>query len=102
MMGIYKVNFNAAVDSINNRTGACIIIRDYMGNVMGSSVQTLQACFSPKIVESTAFFRGILFAVESSLVPAMVEIDVKSVDLVILGVAPPTIIGVIIGDISSP
>ena len=74
----------------------------HMGGFMGSSFQEIHTCFSPQVSVEVAWFRGILFVVESDIVSAIVESDVKSeVDLGNLGVIPAPNIGVIIVDIFS-
>ncbi|KAI9169066.1 hypothetical protein LWI28_006411 [Acer negundo] len=45
------------------------------GLVMGVSSQRLEAGFNPEVTEAVALFRGIAFAEEASLVPAVIESD---------------------------
>ncbi|KAK3183452.1 hypothetical protein Dsin_030738 [Dipteronia sinensis] len=55
--GIYKVNTDAAMHNTFNCIGDGIIIRNHMGEVMGSYVQSFHA--------AVALLCGILFHVES-------------------------------------
>ncbi|KAK3195602.1 hypothetical protein Dsin_026912 [Dipteronia sinensis] len=67
---------------------------------MGCSTQVLEACFSPQVAEATAIFRGIVFAMDSGLVPAVIESDAKTVvELINSGKVPLDDIGTIIADI---
>ncbi|KAK1577678.1 hypothetical protein Q3G72_023755 [Acer saccharum] len=81
--GLFKINTDAAVCSNRNLTGIGIVIRNHEGGVMGCSSQSFTANFSPQVAEATAIFRGILFAVDTGLLPAVVESDAKTiVDLI--------------------
>ncbi|KAK3230321.1 hypothetical protein Dsin_002202 [Dipteronia sinensis] len=100
VVGIYKVNTDAAIQSAHNRVGIGIMIRDNMGNVMGCSTQVLEACFSPQVAEATAILRGISFAIDSGLLLTVFESDAKVVvDLINSGTAPRDETGTVIADI---
>ncbi|TXG48328.1 hypothetical protein EZV62_027622 [Acer yangbiense] len=84
------------------RIGVGIVIRDHEGLIMVSSAQSISTSFLPQVVEAMALLQGIKFAMDTSLVPAIIESDAKSVvDIIRTGVAPLTDIGVIINDILS-
>ncbi|KAK3182976.1 hypothetical protein Dsin_030262 [Dipteronia sinensis] len=98
--GPYKVNMDAAIRIDENRVGIGIVIRDQFRCVLGSSTQSLVACFSPQVAEATALLRSIMFAVDSGLIPAVVESYANDVvDLVNSGLPPLTHIGTVISDI---
>ncbi|KAK2646956.1 hypothetical protein Ddye_022151 [Dipteronia dyeriana] len=55
------------------------VIREYEGQVMGTSVQRLDAGYSPEIAEAVAILCGIVFAEESGLMPVVDESDTLGV-----------------------
>ncbi|KAK2646057.1 hypothetical protein Ddye_021252 [Dipteronia dyeriana] len=95
----YKVNTYAAISSDEMKMGLGIIIRDNKGAVMASSAQYLNAGYSPQVAEAMAIFRGLQFAVDTGLVPCMIESDAQVViNLLISGVPPLSDVGLIIQD----
>ncbi|KAK2645541.1 hypothetical protein Ddye_020736 [Dipteronia dyeriana] len=78
------------------------MIRDHNGHVRRSSIQSLTVSFSFQITKAVAIFRGLVLAVNSGLLPLVVESSTKAViDMINSGVAPQADIGVIIHDILS-
>ncbi|KAK3219281.1 hypothetical protein Dsin_013251 [Dipteronia sinensis] len=98
--GMLKINTDAAVCSNRKIIGIGIVIRDHEGCVLGCSSLSIVANYSPQVAEATAILRGILFAVDTGLLPAVVESDAKSVVDLIIAVAPPLgNVGTVITDI---
>ncbi|KAK2642117.1 hypothetical protein Ddye_023880 [Dipteronia dyeriana] len=98
--GAYKVNTNAAIFSTQRRIGFGIIVRDHAGDAMGSSSQSLIACLSAQIAEAMAVLCGIIFTVETGLLPTVIESDSKSVvDLINSGKAPIANVGIVIRNV---
>ncbi|KAK3217644.1 hypothetical protein Dsin_011614 [Dipteronia sinensis] len=62
-----------------NSTGVGLVIRDHCGTVVASSSQQVEAYFSPQIAEAVAILRCMIFAVDSGLVPAVIESDALGV-----------------------
>ncbi|KAL5774840.1 hypothetical protein ACOSP7_012397 [Xanthoceras sorbifolium] len=59
--------------------GLGVVIRDSKGLVMLSSSRNLDACYSPNIAEAKAILFGMQLAIDSGLLPAVVESDSSSV-----------------------
>ncbi|KAK2642149.1 hypothetical protein Ddye_023912 [Dipteronia dyeriana] len=99
---MYKVNTDAAIKGGQSRVGVGIVVRNHSGLMMGSSSQNIVAFFSPQVAEAMAILRGIRFAVDSGLLPAVVESDAKAVvELVNGGVGPLADIGSVVLDFLS-
>ncbi|KAK1560929.1 hypothetical protein Q3G72_032435 [Acer saccharum] len=95
--GLFKVNMDVAVSGRHNRIGIGVVGRNHSGLVMGSSLQSISACFSPQVAEAMAILRGIRFA---TLI--CVESDAKVVvGMINGGVAPLADIGLVVQDILS-
>ncbi|KAK3229592.1 hypothetical protein Dsin_001473 [Dipteronia sinensis] len=98
--GIYKINTDAAFKGYSNQGGVGIIVRNSDGHVMRSSIQKIAICSSPLIVEAIAILKGLHFAVDSSLLSAVLESDAKwVVDLINNEGKSDADIGVIVSDI---
>ena len=96
------MNKDAVECGANQRIGIGIIVRNHDGLVMGFFTRIVSALFSPQIEEAAAMLRGIKFAIDTELLPAVIESDVKSVvDLVRFGTIPYADVGVVIVDILS-
>ncbi|KAK1563230.1 hypothetical protein Q3G72_024427 [Acer saccharum] len=54
----YKLNTDAAVDSVNGRVGFGIVIRDSAGSVLAASAQRMDFDYSPRVAEVLALLRG--------------------------------------------
>ena len=88
------------MDVRNQRVGVGVVIRNHLGWVMASSVQWLEASFSPQVVEAVAILRGIEFVVDTGLVPAVVKYDVLGVvNLINYGQFVSTEVGLVVDDI---
>ncbi|KAL5839914.1 hypothetical protein ACOSQ4_012522 [Xanthoceras sorbifolium] len=59
--------------------GLGVVISDSKGLVMLSSSRNLDACYSPNIAEAKAILFGMQLAIDSGLLPAVVESDSSSV-----------------------
>ncbi|KAL5834449.1 hypothetical protein ACOSQ4_013946 [Xanthoceras sorbifolium] len=57
-------------------TGFGIVIRNHWGEVLTSSAQRVESAFSALIAEAFGVLRGLVFARDSGLLPAIVESDV--------------------------
>ncbi|KAK3194307.1 hypothetical protein Dsin_025617 [Dipteronia sinensis] len=81
--GVYKINTDAAINECYKVIGVGVIIRNYRGEVYASFTQRILACFSPPVAEATAILRGLRFAIDSGLLPVVLESDAKwVVDLI--------------------
>ncbi|KAK4846165.1 hypothetical protein QYF36_013861 [Acer negundo] len=60
-----------------HRIGFGIMVRNHEGYVMCSSGQAITACFSPQVAEASTLLRGIRFFIDTGLLSAVVESDVK-------------------------
>ncbi|KAK2659188.1 hypothetical protein Ddye_005721 [Dipteronia dyeriana] len=93
--GMYKINSDAAILLV----GLGAIIRDFNGQMMASAVQKMVAGFFLQVAEATAILRVIRFAVDSGLLPAVIESDNKAVvDLINSDCCSCTDIRVVISD----
>ncbi|KAK2634880.1 hypothetical protein Ddye_029672 [Dipteronia dyeriana] len=99
-VGVFKANTDASVCVAAKKIGIVIIVRDHEGEVLGSSTQKMEACFSPQVAEATAILHGIRFVIESGLLLVIVESDAKKVmDHSRLGNKTSADVGTIINDI---
>ncbi|KAK9997417.1 hypothetical protein SO802_022103 [Lithocarpus litseifolius] len=73
--GLCKVNVDAATFNDIRSTGAGIVIRDSMGQVVAALCRKLEAPFSPLEAESKAFEAGILFALSCGFTGVGLEGD---------------------------
>ncbi|KAK2661430.1 hypothetical protein Ddye_000004 [Dipteronia dyeriana] len=86
---LYKINTDAtllderSIVGVGVGVGVGVVIRDHLGQVMGTAALKLEASYSPKLAEAVAIRRGIEFALEIGLVPAVVEsVALGVVDLI--------------------
>ncbi|TXG67927.1 hypothetical protein EZV62_009202 [Acer yangbiense] len=60
--GSFKINSDAAVRVNNQLIGVGIVVRDSCGRVCASSVNRINACFSPSVAEAIAIRNGLRLA----------------------------------------
>ncbi|KAK2656308.1 hypothetical protein Ddye_009360 [Dipteronia dyeriana] len=102
LAGIFRINTDATIQDSNQLIGVGEIVRDSGGQVLASSVQRFSTCFSPHVAEATTILRGLLFAVDSGLLPAVLESDARwVVDLIDSNETAFADLGVVICDIVS-
>ncbi|KAF5461926.1 hypothetical protein F2P56_017985 [Juglans regia] len=77
MPGLYKLNFDAAVDLKNRRIGIGIVIRDSNGEVMVTVCSRKDHVISPFIAECQALKRSIDLCKELGFGAVMMEGDAK-------------------------
>ncbi|TXG67924.1 hypothetical protein EZV62_009199 [Acer yangbiense] len=81
--GSFKINSDAAVRVDSQLIGVGIVVKDSCGRVCASSVNRINACSSPSVVEAIAIRNGIRLAGDTDLLPAVLESDAKwVVDLI--------------------
>ncbi|KAL5846016.1 hypothetical protein ACOSQ3_009540 [Xanthoceras sorbifolium] len=85
---MYKINCDTAICANGNCVRIEVIIRDSSRDVMLSALKTIVAGLSPSIVEASAIHAGIKLAVETGLLPAIVESDSLSVVNLLLARQP--------------
>ncbi|KAK3221602.1 hypothetical protein Dsin_008627 [Dipteronia sinensis] len=97
---LYKINVEAAIKVQDNCVGVGIVICNHCGLIMGSSAQRIDVNFSIQIAEAVAILRGIVFAKDMGLLPAVVESDALGVvNLTNTGSAISADVGVVFSDI---
>ncbi|KAL5769450.1 hypothetical protein ACOSP7_013604 [Xanthoceras sorbifolium] len=102
IVGLFKINTDAAVDEFNGRASIGVIIRDCHGLVMASCAQGFKASYSPPIAEALAILRGLRLIIDSRLVPVRLESDAKSiVNIVLANFATLSEIRIVIEEILS-
>ncbi|KAK2641549.1 hypothetical protein Ddye_023312 [Dipteronia dyeriana] len=95
--GSYKFNIDAAIDVCHLRVGLNMVIRDHTGFMMASSAQRINAI---QIVEVLAILRGLVFTIESGLLPVVVESDtLEVVNMINFGSHIHAEVCLVIGDI---
>ncbi|KAK3217805.1 hypothetical protein Dsin_011775 [Dipteronia sinensis] len=98
--GVFKINTDAALNFRNNISGIGVAIRDCNGHVMASLCQHIGTAYQPQIAETLAILRCLKLAVETGLVPAVVESDALSVvNAITSKMVPNTEVGMVIHDI---
>ncbi|KAK1581615.1 hypothetical protein Q3G72_007412 [Acer saccharum] len=84
----------------SNMVGLGLIIRDHSGSVMASSAQGFESKLSPDVAEATGILRGINMAMESGLLPLVIESDAQHVvNLINSDISVSSDIGLVIYDI---
>ncbi|KAK3204209.1 hypothetical protein Dsin_018255 [Dipteronia sinensis] len=81
-VGLMKESFDlpdAALDLGRNCVGLGIIIHDCFGEVMAVAAMRVNAGYSPLVAEAVALLRGMEFAWDTGLHPAVVESDALGV-----------------------
>ncbi|KAK0602442.1 hypothetical protein LWI29_033421 [Acer saccharum] len=71
----YKINCDAAMDSVGGRIGFGVVIRDHLGFVLASCSQVMAASFGAAMAETMAIYRGLLFSRDCGLGPCHLESD---------------------------
>ena len=79
MVGMYKLNTDAALDVRGNVVGVGLVIWDRVGRVMATSAQRVVASFTPPVAEASTVLRGLQLAVDASLLPIEIESDALEV-----------------------
>ncbi|KAL5845981.1 hypothetical protein ACOSQ3_009505 [Xanthoceras sorbifolium] len=74
-----KINTDASLDTQHGVIGFGIVIRDHLGAILASNAQRIIAGFSVQIVKTLGILRGLKFARDSSLLPAVLKSDAMSV-----------------------
>ena len=59
--------------------GLGMVVRNHLGRVMASRAQHVVGIFSPHVVKAMGILRGIRFAMDSGLVPLVMESDALNV-----------------------
>jgi hypothetical protein len=77
--GKYKVNWDAAIDTVNKRLGIGLIVRNHNGLVIAARSQTKMGCLEPVAVEELAAFQAIEFSIELGLQDIILEEDALQV-----------------------
>ncbi|KAK2648728.1 hypothetical protein Ddye_016217 [Dipteronia dyeriana] len=76
-VGFFKVNTDAAIDSMKKRVGIGTIVRDSFGVVVALSAQTISTGFNAQIAESIAVLRGVQSGLRLFLVTMIDANDVS-------------------------
>jgi hypothetical protein len=74
-LGLYKINWDAAIDMKNRRMGVGIIARDYQGLVVAACSLTLHDHTDSLVAEAWAALHAIVLAKESGLLDIILEGD---------------------------
>ncbi|KAK2649997.1 hypothetical protein Ddye_017486 [Dipteronia dyeriana] len=99
--GFYKINTDATLVEGKTVVGVGAVIRNHLGQVMASTAQRLEVSISTKLAEAMAILRGIVFTVDSGLVPTVIESNALSVVSLINSGSPNlTELGLVCGDIA--
>jgi ribonuclease HI len=77
--GTYKVNWDAAVDSVNGRMGIGIVVRDYEGHVIAARSVTIMGNLEPIAAEALAAFQATNFSKDLGLQHIILEGDALQV-----------------------
>ncbi|KAK2662898.1 hypothetical protein Ddye_001472 [Dipteronia dyeriana] len=94
---MFNVNTDVDVSLSGQRVGFEIVIRITKGLVMSSSAQYLQAPISSHIAEALVVLHGIRFALNSGLLPFLVESDALNVvNLIRFGCSPDVDVGIVV------
>ncbi|XP_042969143.1 uncharacterized protein LOC122301839 [Carya illinoinensis] len=73
--GVTKINWDAAVDSPNNRIGIGLVARDQVGNVMISKKLSISCLPEPLLAEAIGAFHAVSLAKEMGLTSVICEGD---------------------------
>ena len=76
---MFKINIDATLNVHGQMSGLGVVIRDCNGQVMASLCSQLGVCYSPEIAEVLAIRRGLRLAMETGLVPVVLESDASVV-----------------------
>ncbi|KAL5738691.1 hypothetical protein ACOSP7_031452 [Xanthoceras sorbifolium] len=98
--GWFKINFDAAVDSVCKRAGMGVVICDWQCRVMASLSQSYPLLVSVEVAEAMAIHRGLQLAYEIGLSPVGFETDASSLVSFIVKKDPPlSDVGLVAADI---
>ncbi|KAK3229686.1 hypothetical protein Dsin_001567 [Dipteronia sinensis] len=75
--GIYRINTDSAIRDMDQLVGVVVIIHDSDCHVMASIMQKIATFLSSSVTEASVIFRGLCIAVDSGLLPAVLESDGK-------------------------
>jgi ribonuclease HI len=78
-LGLYKINWDAAIDMKNRRMGVGIIARDYQGLVVAAHSLTLHGYTDSLVAEAWAALHAVDLAKESGLLDIILEGDALQV-----------------------
>ncbi|KAL5855745.1 hypothetical protein ACOSQ4_005547 [Xanthoceras sorbifolium] len=79
-----KVTTDAPVDSVGNRIGLSVVIRDHIGKVLSSGVKCLDFLISPMIAKVVAVLFSIIVALEGGFTSPTIETDASNVVKLVL------------------
>jgi hypothetical protein len=71
----YKVNWDAALDSVNQRMGVGVIVRDHMGRVIAARSTTVEFSSEPVVAEAIAALHAAEFSRDLGLPKIILEGD---------------------------
>ncbi|KAL5773127.1 hypothetical protein ACOSQ2_013051 [Xanthoceras sorbifolium] len=98
--GWFKINSNAAIDSVRRVVGFGVIIRNDCGQVLAALYQSYLLLVSVEVAKAMAIRRGILLAVELGISPVGFESDASSlISSIIKGDPPLSDVGLIVANI---
>ncbi|KAK2661569.1 hypothetical protein Ddye_000143 [Dipteronia dyeriana] len=99
--GLFKINTDAVLSEKDKASGLRVVISDNKGRVMAFLCRNVGGYYEPCIAEAMAIRRGFRLAMESGLVPVVLESDaLEVVNLLQSKIVPNSELGVIIHDIS--
>ncbi|XP_075645735.1 uncharacterized protein LOC142616862 [Castanea sativa] len=71
----YKINYDGALSTTDNKSGIGIVVRDYHGEVIASLIQQLDQAYQPVEVEAMAASKAVEFGSELGIQRAIIEGD---------------------------
>ncbi|KAK3229485.1 hypothetical protein Dsin_001366 [Dipteronia sinensis] len=99
-VGLYKLNIDAALQTENCNVGIGAVIRNHEGLVMAATTQRIEANYNLEVAKAVATLRGIIFVVDTGLVPIIVESNYLSLlRRVVDEVSTDAYIGLLVSDI---
>ncbi|KAK3193688.1 hypothetical protein Dsin_024998 [Dipteronia sinensis] len=99
-LGTFKINTDVALATEDGLSGFEVVIRDDKRYVRASTCDGVKANYPPQIEEALAIYKGILLAVNTGLLPAVLKSDSLTVVNDIRSQAPNSAdVGVVISDI---
>ncbi|KAK2659729.1 hypothetical protein Ddye_006262, partial [Dipteronia dyeriana] len=88
---LYKINTDTVLDVERNIVGVEAVIRNHLGEVMGTTAQRLEVSYSSFLAEAVAILCGIEFAIDLGLMPVVVESDALGVVKLINSCCPNSV-----------
>ena len=73
----FKINFDGAIFRNENRSGIGVVIRDHIGSVIVSLVQSISPAYQPREIEALAAARALEFGQEIGIGGVVLEGDSK-------------------------